>query len=135
MAVICLAASALYYVKGRSNQEISGKILQQQQEIQKISQDISIQQQEGNRQQQVIQTGANIAQKLGREILTNIGYFAAKKNNDKLKTILIRQKLEGFILKPEQLKQIDEQAEKARSQQGGAAQPSSAPANAAGNSR
>ena len=128
MAIICLALSVLYFNGGRSNQQISGDILKQQQEIQSLSQAIAIQKQEGDRQQQIIQTGANIAQKLGREILTNIGYFAAKNKNDKLEKILIRQKLDGFILKPEQVKQIDEQAEKLKAQQGGGA---SAPAPAA----
>jgi hypothetical protein len=128
MAIICLIASLSYYTGGRSNQQISGEILKQQQEIQKLSQDIAIQKQEGDRQQQIIQTGANIAQKLGREILTNIGYFAAKNKNDKLEKILIRQKLDGFILKPEQVKQIDEQAEKLKAQQGGAAAPATTPA-------
>lgn len=121
MAIICLGVSVLYFKGGRSNQQISGEILKQQQEIQSLSQAIAIQKQEGDRQQQIIQTGANIAQKLGREILTNIGYFAAKNKNDKLEKILIRQKLDGFILKPDQVKQIDEQAEKLKAQQGGGA--------------
>jgi hypothetical protein len=128
MAVVCLALSGLYLYKGRSNQQISGDILKQQQDIQSKSQDIALQKQEGDRQQQIIQTGANIAQKLGREILTNIGYFAAKNKNDKLEKILIRQKLDGFIMKPEQVKQIDEQAEKLKAQQGGASAPAPAPA-------
>ena len=127
MAIVCLAVSVLYFKGGRSNQQISGEILKQQQEIQSLSQAIAIQKQEGDRQQQIIQTGANIAQKLGREILTNIGYFAAKNKNEKLEKILIRQKLDGFILKPEQVKQIDEQAEKLKAQQGGASAPAPAP--------
>lgn len=132
MAVVCLAFSLWYFIEGRSNQKISSEILKQQQELQELNQKIGIQQQEGNRQQQAIQTGQNIAQKLGREILTNIGYFAAKNGNEKLKTILIRQKLEGYILKPEQVKQIDEQAEKLKAQQGGGASaPAPAPAPAA----
>ncbi len=131
MAVVCLAFSGLYLYKGRSNQQISGDILKQQQEIKSLDDAISIQQQDINRQQQIIQTGANIAQKLGREILTNIGYFAAKNKNEKLEKILIRQKLDGFILKPEQVKQIDEQAEKLKAQQGGASAPAPAVAPAA----
>ena len=128
MAVVCLGFSAMYYSNGRSNQQISGDILKQQQEIQEHSQKVAIQQQEGNRQKQIIDTGANIAQKLGREILTNIGYFAAKNKNDKLKNILVRQKLDGFILKPEQVKQIDEQAEKLKAQKGETSVPAPPPA-------
>ena len=73
-----------------------------------------MQNQEFNRQAEIINTGAQVAQKLGPPILREMGYLAAKNKNEKLKNLLVRQKLESFIATDEQVKQMEKQAEENR---------------------
>jgi hypothetical protein len=100
------------------------KLLKLQQEMQKLEQEaqgvnqaFQLKQAEAQAQQRDIEAGASVAQKFGPPILRDIGYLAAKNKNEKLKTILVRQKLESFIPNAEQMKAIDEQIEKAKAAQ------------------
>jgi len=107
-----------------------------EQEAQALNQAVQLKQTEAQTQQREIEAGASVAQKFGPPILRDIGYLAAKNKNEKLKNILVRQKLDSFIPTPEQVKQIDEQLEKAKAQQAaGGATPAPAPAPAPGPTR
>jgi hypothetical protein len=114
------------------NLEHQKKLLKLQQEMTKLEQEaqtlnqaVQLKQTEAQGQQREIEAGASVAQKFGPPILRDIGFLAAKNKNEKLKNILVRQKLDSFIPNPEQLKQMEEQMEKAKAQQaaGGAPAP------------
>ena len=63
-----------------------------------------------------------LVQKLGPQILRDMGYFVAQNKNEKLKAAMVKQKLESFIPDAEQLKQMNKQLDELRKQGG---QPSS----------
>jgi hypothetical protein len=83
-------------------------LLKKQTAIQQLTQDVALQNQYFNQQTEIINTGASVAQKYGPPILRDMGYYAAKNKNEKLKALLVKQKLENFIPNDEQLKQMDE---------------------------
>jgi hypothetical protein len=88
-----------------------------EQQAQALNQAVQLKQTEAQTQQREIEAGASVAQKFGPPILRDIGYHAVKNNNEKLKNILVRQKLESFIPSAEDMKKIDEQIEKNKAQQ------------------
>ena len=113
-AAVALVMAILNYSNANANLK--------QQEIQELREVVETKQREYQSQQQIIEQGATVAQKYGPPILRDMGVIAARNKNDKLKMILVRQKLEGYIPNEEQLKQIEEQIKKAQTQpQGGAA--------------
>ncbi len=87
-----------------------------EQEAQTLNQAVQLKQTEAQTQQREIEAGASVAQKFGPPILRDIGYLAAKNKNDKLRAVLAHQALESFIPDAEQLKKMDEQIEKAKTQ-------------------
>ena len=126
-AAVVLVMSILNYSSAQTNLQQQAVLQTKQQEIQDLREVVETKQRENQSQQQIIEQGAAVAQKFGPRILSDMGVIAARNKNDKLKMILVRQKLEGYIPNEEQLKQIEEQIKKAQSQQGGAA-PAPAPA-------
>ena len=111
-------------------QEIMLKLQQEmtklEQEAQTVNQAVQLKQTEAQAQQREIEAGASVAQKFGPPILRDIGYLAAKNKNEKLKNILVRQKLDSFIPNAEQMKAIDDQIEKAKAAQAAGGTPAPA---------
>ncbi len=103
--------------------DLQRKMTTLEQELQTLNQSVQLKQTEAQNQQREIEAGASVAQKFGPPILRDIGYLAAKGKNEKLKAILVHQKLEAFIPNAEQLKQMDEQLEKAKAAQAAGATP------------
>lgn len=149
--VVCgvtLVLSVTFFAKASGNRALKEEViklqdtnqtLQQQSKAQEdeaqhgakvfqVTQGIAqLRQMELQRQQKIIETGATVAQKLGPQILSNIGYLAAKNNNQKLKEILAKQDWQDFIPSPERLKQIEEQIAKGQASGDGAPAPAPAP--------
>lgn len=144
VCAVCFILSVLFFFKAGSNRSMKEALLKQQASNQELQQKVKVQDEKAQEQaktyqvslgiaqlrqndlqrmQQVIETGASVAQKLGPQILTNIGYLAAKNNNQELKKVLAKQKWEKFIPSPDQLKEIEAQIAK---QQAG--QPAGTPA-------
>src|SRR5207248_2924566 len=82
-------------------------------------QTVNLQNQEFNRQAEIIRTGEQVAQKLGPPILREMGWLAAKNKNEKIKNLLVRQKLESFILTDEAFKKEEEARKKAEKERPG----------------
>jgi hypothetical protein len=120
LALICVLLSLVSFTGGQTSNSLQSDLLKKQTEIQELSQKFNLQNAEYNRQVQTINTGATVVQRAA-PILQNAGYLAAKNKNDKLKTILVRQKLESFIPSDEQLKKIEKQLEEIRAKQGAGA--------------
>ena len=127
--VVCVGQGSLASLQEKNSApqekflDLQRKMTTLEQELQTLNQSVQLKQTEAQNQQREIEAGASVAQKFGPPILRDIGYLAAKGNNEKLKAILVRQKLEAFIPKPEQLKQMDEQLEKAKAAQAAGATP------------
>jgi hypothetical protein len=129
VSAIALVLAIVHFTSGNSNLHLQADLQKKNQEIQVLREDVEGKQRTLQGQQQIIEAGAAVAQKYGPPILRDMGLLAARNKNEKLKNLLVRQKLEAYIPNDEQLKQIEEQIKKAQQQQGG----SPAPAPAAGN--
>ena len=132
LALLAVILSVVSFGAAQTNNGLQAELLKKQSEIQDLTQVVTLQNQDYQRMTQTIETGAQVAQKLGPPILRDMGYFAAKKN-EKLKEILIKYNFKDFIPNAEQLKEMDKQIDKIKAQQGGASPapaPAAAPASA-----
>jgi hypothetical protein len=120
VAAVALVLAIFHYTSGSDNLVLQKKLQDKQQKIQELREVVDTKQREFQSQQQIIEAGASVAQKYGPPILRDMGILAARNKNEKIKDLLVRQKLEAYIPTPEQLKQIEEQAKKAQNQPGGA---------------
>lgn len=133
LALVAVILSFVSYGAAQTNNSLQAELLKKQSEIQDLTQVVTLQNQEYQRMSQTIETGAQVAQKLGPPILRDMGYFAAKKNKDLL-GIMKKYKFEEFVPNAEQLKEMDKQIDKIKAQQGtsgSAPAPAPAPAPAA----
>ena len=117
VAAVALVLAIIHYTSGSSNLTLQAKLQDKQQQIQVLREDVETKQREYQVQQQTIEAGAAVAQKYGPPILRDMGILAAKNKNEKLMDLLVRQKLEVYIPRPEQLNKLEEDAK--RAQQGG----------------
>ncbi len=127
LGLVAVILSVVSFSKAQTNNALQAELLKKQSDIQDLTQVVTLQNQDYQRMSGTIETGAQVAQKLGPPILRDMGYFAAKKNKDLL-GIMKKYKFDEFIPNPEQLKEMDKQIDKIKAQQGGAAAPASAPA-------
>ena len=117
VAAVALVLAIIHYSSGSANLTLQAKLQDKQQKIQELREAVETKQREFQSQQQIIEAGAAVAQKYGPPILRDMGILAAKNKNEKLKDLLVRQKLEAYIPTPEQLKKLEDDAK--RAQQGG----------------
>jgi DNA-directed RNA polymerase specialized sigma subunit len=122
LALLCVILSFVSFSGGQKSNSLQADLLKKQGELQELSQKFQVQNAEYQRQTQSINTAQTVVQRAA-PVLQNAGYLAAKNKNEKLKAILVRQKLEAFIPTAEQLKEIEKQIEELRTKQG---QPASA---------
>lgn len=146
VCALCFVLSVLFFFKAGSNRSIKQELLTQQTSNQKLQQQVKEQDEEGarqskvyqvttgiaqlrqgelQRQQQIIEQGASVQQKIGPAIIRDIGFLAAKNNNEKIKALLRKQKWDAAIPSAEEVKKIEEQI---RAQGAGGATPGAAPA-------
>jgi hypothetical protein len=126
VAAVALVLAIIHFTSGASNLDLQAQLQQKQQTIQELREAVDTKQREFQSQQQIIEAGASVAQKYGPPILRDMGILAAKNKNEKIKNLLVRQKLEAYIPNAEQLKQIEEEAKRAQNQPPGAAKPAPA---------
>lgn len=117
ISVVALILGVVHYTNGGANLKQQEQLQTKQQRVQDLNDAIDLQNKEFQRQRQVIEQGAAVDQKYGPPILRDIGILAVRNNNEKLKNLLISNKLQSFIPTPEQMKQIEEQIKKAQSAQ------------------
>ncbi len=118
LALVAVILSIVSFGAAQTNNSLQAELLKKQSEIQDLTQVVTLQNQEYQRQAEIINTGAQVAQKLGPQILRDMGYFVAKNKNEKLRDAMKKQKLEGFIPNAEQLKEMDRQLDELRTKQG-----------------
>lgn len=128
VAAVALVLAIWHYTSAASNLTLQDQLQQKQQSIQEVRDALEVKQREFQSQQQIIEAGASVAQKYGPPILRDMGVLAARNKNEKLKNLLVRQKLEAYIPNDEQLKQIEEQIKRQQQQQGQGQPAPSAPA-------
>lgn len=130
LALVAVILSVVSFSAAQTNNGLQAELLKKQSEIQDLTQVVTLQNQDYQRMTQTIETGAQVAQKLGPPILRDMGYFAAKKNKDLL-AIMKKYKFDDFIPNADQLKEMDKQIDKIKAQQGSTSPaPAPAPASA-----
>jgi len=124
LAFLCLVLSLVSFFGGEGNNSRQQELLQKQTAIQEWSEKVQPLSQEFTRQNDIINTGNQLNRQLFGPILTQMGYLAAKNKNEKLKMVLVRQKLDKtFVPSEEDLKKIEESKKGA----GGTPPPSTTP--------
>ena len=108
LAFLCLVLSLVSFFGGESNNSKQQDLLQKQSAIQDASEKVQPLSQEIARQNDIINTGNQLDRQLFGPILTRMGFLAAKNKNEKLRMILLRQKLDKFLPTDEQLKKMEE---------------------------
>lgn len=117
LALVAVILSFVSFGAAQTNNSLQAELLKKQSEIQDLTQVVTLQNTEYQRMNSTIETGAQVAQKLGPPILRDMGYFAAKGNKDFL-AIMKKYKFDTFIPNAEQLKEMDKQIDKIKAQQG-----------------
>ncbi len=149
VCALCFILSVLFFFKAGSNRSIKQELITQQASNQELQQKAKEQDEEGarqskvyqvtmgiaqlrqgelQRQQQIVQQGASVQQKIGPAIIRDIGFLAAKNNNEKIKALLRKQKWDAAIPTPDQLKKIMDEQLKNQGAGGNAAPAPAAPA-------
>jgi len=129
ISALCLVLGVLFFASASSNRSLKQAMVQQQTENQQIQDEIRALDKESadqakvlaisqgmlqNRQAQLqiqkelYNRAVNIKQRM-EQIVLNTGYLAAKKNNAKLRDLLVKFDLKDAIFTPEQLKKVEEQ--------------------------
>lgn len=129
ISALCLVLGVLFFASASSNRSLKQAMVQQQTENQQIQDEIRALDKESadqakvlaisqgmlqNRQAQLqiqkelYNRAVNIKQRM-EQIVLNTGYLAAKKNNTKLRDLLVKFDLKDAIFTPEQLKKVEEQ--------------------------
>ena len=119
LALLAVVLSFWSFIASQTNNTLQSKFLADQIEFQELNQ-------EYQRQAETINTGANLGQKVISPILVEMGYIAAKKNNQKFREMLNDYKFEKAIPDKDALEKMDKAIQEAKAKQGGAA-PAPAP--------
>ena len=122
LALLAVVLSFWSFIASQTNNTLQSKFLADQIEFQQLKDNY----QEYQRQAETINTGANLGQKVISPILVEMGYIAAKKNNQKFREMLNDYKFEKAIPDKDAIEKMDKAIQEAKAKQGGAA-PAPAP--------
>ena len=129
LALVAVILSVVSFTSAQTNNSMQTEFLRKQTKLQDLTQKVTLQNQDYQRQAETINTGANLAQKIMQPILVEMGYLTAKNKNEKLKAALTDQKFEKVIPNDEDLKKMEEQIKQNKAKQGVTSPaPGSAPA-------
>lgn len=126
VSLIALILGVVHRTQSQSNLLIQSELQKKQQDIQELRDAIDLLNRDFQMQRQIVETGAQVSQKYGPPILRDIGFLAVKNSNEKLRNLLVRNKLESVIPTADQVREIEEQARRQKQANGA---DSSAPAN------
>lgn len=126
LALLAAILSFVSFGASQKNNSLQSEFLKKQTEFQELSNTVTLQNQEYQRQAEVINTGANLGQKVISPIIIEMGYVAAKKKNEKFREILNDAKFEKAIPSKDELEKMDKAIQERKAAQGGAATPAAA---------
>ena len=126
LALLAVVLSFWSFGASQKNNSLQSEFLKKQTEFQELSNAVTLQNQEYQRQAEIINTGANLGQKVISPILVEMGYISAKNKNEKFRDMLNKFKFEKAILSKKDFEEMDKRIQEAKAKQGGAA-PAPAP--------
>ena len=121
LALLAVVLSFVSFGASQTNNSLQSEFLKKQTEFQELNNSVTLQNQEYQRQAEIINTGANLGQKVISPILVEMGYVAAKKNNAKFRDMLTEYKFEKAIPDKDALEKMDKLIQENKAKQGGAA--------------
>jgi hypothetical protein len=123
LALLAVVLSFVSFGASQTNNSLQSDFLKKQTEFQDLNNKVTLQNQEYQRQAEIINTGANLGQKVISPILVEMGYIAAKKNNSKFRDMLKDSDFEKAIPDKDALEKMDKLIQENKAKQGGAATP------------
>jgi len=123
LALLAVVLSFVSFGASQTNNSLQSDFLKKQTEFQDLNNKVTLQNQEYQRQAEIINTGANLGQKVISPILVEMGYVAAKKNNTKFRDMLKESDFEKAIPDKDALEKMDNLIQENKAKQGGAATP------------
>lgn len=123
LALLAVVLSFWSFIASQTNNSLQSDFLKKQTEFQDLNNKVTLQNQEYQRQAEIINTGANLGQKVISPILVEMGYVAAKKNNTKFRDMLKESDFEKAIPDKDALEKMDKLIQENKAKQGGAATP------------
>ena len=84
LALVAVILSIVSFTTAQTNNALQDEMRRKQSEIQDLTQTVTLKNQDLQRMNEIINTGATVAQKAGPPILRDMGYFAAKGNKEML---------------------------------------------------
>ena len=118
LALVAVILSVVSFSTAQTNNALQDDMRRKQSEIQDLTQTVTLQNQDLQRMNEIINTGATVAQKAGPPILRDMGYFAAKGDKEMIR-IMKKYKREDFFMKPEDVKAMDKQIAEIQAKEGG----------------
>ena len=123
LALLAVVLSFVSFGASQTNNSLQSDFLKKQTEFQDLNNKVTLQNQEYQRQAEIINPGANLGQKVISPILVEMGYVAAKKNNTKFRDMLKESDFEKAIPDKDALEKMDKLIQENKAKQGGAATP------------
>ena len=126
LALLAVVLSFVSFGASQTNNSLQSDFLKKQTEFQDLNNKVTLQNQEYQRQAEIINTGANLGQKVISPILVEMGYVAVKKNNLKFRDMLKESDFEKAIPSKDEFEKMEKLIQENKAKQGGAA-PAPAP--------
>lgn len=123
LALLAVILSFVSFSASQTNNSLQSEFLKKQTDFQELNNTVTLQNQEYQRQAEIINTGANLGQKVIGPIVGRMGYVAAKNKNQKFREMLNDQKFEKAIPSDDDVKKIDKEIEDNKAKQGAAGAP------------
>ena len=128
LGLLAVILSFWSFGASQTNNSLQSELLKKQTEFQSLNNTVTLQNQEYQRQAEIINSGNNLGEKVMAPILGRMGYVAAKNNNQKFRDMLNKLNFGDVIPTAEKLKEIDAEIKKNEALQKGAGAGSAAPA-------
>ncbi len=123
LALLAVILSFWSFGSSQTNSSLQSAFLQKQTEFQELNNSVTLQNQEYQRQAEIINTGANLGQKVITPILVEMGFLAAKNDNKQFRTMLNEAKFGDAIPDAAKLKEMEKAIDEAKAKQGGVTAP------------
>ncbi len=123
LALLAVVLSFVSFGASQTNNSLQSDFLKKQTEFQDLNNKVTLQNQEYQRQAEIINTGANLGQKVISPILVEMGYVTTKNKNAKFREILNETEFQKAIPDDKTFEEMTKAIDAAKAKQGGAAAP------------
>ncbi len=123
LALLAVVLSFVSFDASQTNNRLQSELLTKQTKFQGLNNEVNLLNQEYQRQAEIINTGANLGQKVISPILVEMGYVTTKNKNAKFREILNETEFQKAIPDDKTFEEMTKAIDAAKAKQGGAAAP------------